>query len=524
MFRELIQLVLQLRRDEKRDGAVLRRRDRTIGHELTHPAGRPYAQLRAWLAQVVDEEDIARAKQAERAGGLVSLVLLVFGLLMGGGTAAAVFFYDGTHPVNILPVLAVFVFLPLLLLVPFVISAIPKIFVQRVPILDNLQESLSLLPAGVIGIVMRLLPQRYRELLQQTIGRGSAHRRMYGILHKWILLRWWQWFVVAFQIGAIAWFGYLIASRDLAFTWSTTLQIEAQQIHGLTDTLATPWSAWLLPSVPGPELIEKTRYFRLGEGILPLEHDLLAQAQKLGRWWPFLLACMVTYGLLPRLLTLLTAMLRCRATVRWSLLHTPGAADVLDRLNNVVIETGSPEPEAETDKQTSSTVQHAQEKETGSGRTCVAVNWSGVPLDERAMIDRIAADLGFAVTHCLDAGGTTPLDDDERVIHEVRDAVTSEASTMGSVVVAVKAWEPPVLEFVDFVHDLRAAVGDGVRIVVAPTFLETAASSSSQGKSYFQQWRQKILTLGDPWLQVRAVDVYSDKHGNTGPTIKETSL
>lgn len=523
MFRDLIQLILQLRRDDREDETALRRRDRTIGHKLSHLAYRPQAQLRAWLPQVANKEDVTRARQGETAGGLVAFLLAVIGLAMGGSTAAALFYYDGTNPVNILPVLAVFVFLPLLLLVPLCIAIIPAFFTRRLPLLNSLQESLSMLLAGLIGIVMRLLPQQYRDLLQQTVGRASAHRRVYGRFHKWILLRWSQWFTVVFYTGAIVWFGYLIVSRDLAFTWSTTIEIEARQIHRITQTLALPWSSWLAPANPSEDLIKRTRYFRLGEGVLPQEQDSLAQAKKLGRWWPFLLACMITYGLLPRMLTLAVAMGRCRAVARWSLLHTPGAADVLDRLNNVVIETGSPEPEQTSDEQTLATVRQPQDGGTIQSRECLAVNWSEVPLDDKMLHHRIAMDLGYAANDILDVGGLNTFDDDERVIQQVSDVVGSNASGAGTAVVVVKAWEPPVMDFVDFVRDLRQALGDGVRIVVAPVYLTSEMSKPSQNEAHLRQWQKKMETLGDPWLQVHALNTSDDKKGRTDLTVKEAT-
>ena len=41
---------------------------------------------------------------------------MLAGLVAGNGTAALVFYYDGTQPINVLPVLSVFVLLPLVLL------------------------------------------------------------------------------------------------------------------------------------------------------------------------------------------------------------------------------------------------------------------------------------------------------------------------------------------------------------------------------------------------------------------------
>lgn len=90
--------------------------------------------------------------------------------------------------------------------------------------------------------------------------------------------------------------GYLalLLFTDLAFGWSSTLVNDAQQITAWSRVLATPW-AWCWPAaVPSAELIEATRYTRI--------NPQMAQVHWAGEWWQFLLASLLVYNVLPRLL------------------------------------------------------------------------------------------------------------------------------------------------------------------------------------------------------------------------------
>ena len=59
------------------------------------------------------------AQQVAHARRVMSLIVMLAGLMVGNGTAALVFYYDGTQPINVLPVLSVFVLLPMVLLFSF---------------------------------------------------------------------------------------------------------------------------------------------------------------------------------------------------------------------------------------------------------------------------------------------------------------------------------------------------------------------------------------------------------------------
>jgi len=96
------------------------------------------------------------------------------------------------------------------------------------------------------------------------------------------------------------------------------------------------------------------------------------------------------------------------------------------------------------------------------------------------------------------AGGTTTLDDDQQVIRQI-----SQVGREAGVVIFVNAWEPPIAEFTDHLKDLRANLGECRPILVVPVAEETTEAPSDISLSHLEMWRQKIRTMGDPWLSVQ---------------------
>lgn len=512
MLQTVVNLALQIQRDETSDKRALRHRDRELGKSLTHLVATPVRQLTVWLQRVSVEEDRRKARHAARAMRLVAMVLFVLGSVSGSGAAAAVFYYDGQHPINILPVLAVFVVLPVVTLLPFGIAVLARSRVHRWPLVSDVQEAITLMLVGIMSAVSRLLPQSYREALQQAAGRSAAYRQVYGRMQKWMLLRWSQTFVLAFMLAAVTWFGYRLVVTDLAFTWSTTLQAEQPEalynrVQRLTTALSAPWAAFWPQARPTAQLIRDTHYFRLREGVLP-EH---AAPAALGGWWPFLMLSMVCYGLLPRILTWLLCAWRLRRASRWCLLHTPGAADVLDRLNSVMVETQAPTAEAAAAPQPTADVATAlAERGAEAVSRALLINWSAVPVDDAKASQLLSRQLALDVQLPVHAGGRNTLAADAEVMAQVHDALRHDQAhtpfSSSQVIVLVKAWEPPMMEIVDFLRDLRQAIGSGVRILVIAFQTEDGnGASESEASVAFEQWQRKLATIGDPWLKVRSL-------------------
>lgn len=138
------------------------------------------------------------------------------------------------------------------------------------------------------------------------------------------------------QLWLLAGFGILLGYltlllfTDLAFGWSSTLIDQPQRVVQLSQTLAAPWQ-WFWPTaVPSVELVEATRYARIN----PQAGNL----QWAGGWWQFLLASLLVYNLLPRVLLALVIALK----LRWG-----GKRVVLVRSPSIITEPSAEVPAVE---------------------------------------------------------------------------------------------------------------------------------------------------------------------------------
>ena len=79
--------------------------------------------------------------------------------------------------------------------------------------------------------------------------------------------------------------------------------------------------------------------------------------------------------------------------------------------------------------------------------------------------------------------------------------ITQGAS--GAVLITVKAWEPPLMEFIDFVVALRAADrGAHTAVLVLPVGLAEDDPLPVATAAQLQVWQRKLASVGDPWLRV----------------------
>lgn len=489
-LKHLVDLVDQLETDQALPEAELRRRDRPIGKELAALQTQPLAQLCGWLERVGGQTPSlgSRVAAALRVG---TLVLWMVGLLLGWLTAAAVFYYEGSHPVNVINALAVFVAAQALLLLVTGLSLLSDKLLRLVPGLSSLREAFSLFSPGRLPrLVSRFLPARYREATRSFVGITSAHRALYGRVEKWLILRSGQGFGVAFNFGALAGCLYLVVFSDLAFGWSTTLQTDPSELKALTDLLSWPWAGLIPQARPSLELIETTRYFRLQAGALPGMAG--SDPEILGEWWPFLFLCLLVYGLLPRILTLSLAVVRLQRALNQTLLHLPGVPAIFDRLNSRWVETRAEQPERslQTPLETGLPNRLAGHLR---GQSVVVIDWGQTGLTREAFGPWLQQAWGGMLQGYFAAGGSRSLLQDEAVLASVA------ASPAGPVLLLVKAWEPPMAEFRDFVGDLRRALDPVRPIGVVPLGLDSSTEPRPADGEEAAVWATVVKQLGDPW-------------------------
>jgi hypothetical protein len=486
LLRDLIDLHSALQRDNSPDLDMKKRRDRSIGRALQQQRKQPSRQLGGWLDRVELAGWTRDGQEAAQLYHLLCFILVVAGLLSGWGLARAVLHYTGAAPINVVHVLGLLVLPQLLLLVLWLVAAVP----HRIPLFSSLQSALRVLnPGRLTGLVARFFPERRRRKLELLWDSDKA--LLLAPAARWLFSLWSQLFAFWFNVGLLLALFYLVSFSDLAFAWSTTLNLDSHNFHTLLNALSWPWHTLFPQAVPSLELVEISRYYRLDEGSLANGLGAAERAARLGGWWPFLVAAVVCYGLLPRLLTLGISWQRFRHHLGRALPRLPGAPELLARMNSPLITTAALRPEAAAQVPPASEVP----AEAGSAYRlkCAVVDWSGA-IEDHARVSAGLKAMGIEPLDILPAGGARSTAQDQAT------AVSLCKRRAQAVTVVAKAWEPPLLEFVDFVQEIRNRCGGRQAIVIA---LWGGASGVSERDR--EAWQLTLAQLKDPDLHLENI-------------------
>jgi hypothetical protein len=310
-----------------------------------------------------------------------------------------------------------------------------------------------------------------------------AARASAGRFAKWQLLYWAQAAAVTFNVAALCTAIALVTFTDLAFGWSTTLDANPATVSRIVEAIAWPWHAIAPSAVPSAALVEQSQFFRLEGGGTPG----LGAPRTLAGWWPFTIFAIVTYGLLPRLALLALSALRLRAATAALLLDDPRVTALLDRMASPALETAAAEHEAVRLRGTHARAP-AQRMSMGAVH---AVIWEDSLSPDAAHV-YARQHLGFDVSSVVEAGGSRTLSADDDALERL---AAAKADTL---VVFTPAWEPPLLEFLDFLTALRRRVGEATTIVVTPVPEATRDMSEIERET----WARAVGRLSDPRLYV----------------------
>ncbi len=474
LFEDAVDVPLWLEEDRATPYASRVQRDRAIALGLNGDDA--VASVRAWWrhAEVDSRPDAGR--RLGRARTLATLAMLVLGVLTGIGVALAAFQYDGSYPVNVVRLLALLV-APQLVLIALTLLMLPP----RVPGLRLLQDALAALNPGALAesLFRRVAPDSLAalRLLGTGVGRSAS-----GRFTKWQMLAWSQVAAVAFNVAALITAVLLISFTDLAFGWSTTLAITADAAVRIVDALAWPWRELVPAAVPGRELIERSQFFRLETANGAIAGD----SRDLAGWWSFTVLALACYGLAPRLVLLAFCAWRLRAATRALLIEDPRVTALLDRMATPAIETAADDRETAGGSDT----QVAGPAPAALGGSARGVIWSH-GISPEAVHDYARRHLGFELSAIVAAGGSPELEVDRQAADEI-------TAGHGPLIVFTPAWEPPLLEFLDFVTALRERAGPTTSIVVTPV----AESAEPADEVELDTWSRAVGRLADPHVYV----------------------
>lgn len=461
-------------------------RDRSIGRRLQDYRNKPVYQIRAWLHETGRSVALKNGMQGARLYHALCLVLLIAGLLSGWGLASAVLYYDGRQPINIVNAVVVLVLPQILLLLVWLLTAIPG----RLPLFRHIGSSLGFLnPGRLVAHLAGLFTKNGNPGLDSLWNPDNAATMAPAT--RWLFSFWSQLFAFSFNIGILLSIFFLVSFSDLAFVWSTTLNIGNESFHQLLKILSAPWAAIFPDAVPGAELVAKSRYFRLEEGSLAGTTAIPQLAVELGQWWPFLIAAVSCYGLLPRLLTLGISWYRFRHHLRRALCNLPGAPELLARMNSPLVSTLASEPEYALSLSEG-------RAETPSGKThyaisCPIIVWSGAWTDEDEMRGSLSA-MGIEAQEFLQAGGRQTTEQDLELLASL---CRRKPEGVG---ILVKAWEPPMLDFLDFVRGIRRQCGQKKPVIVLLWGGQEGVYAADR-----ETWRLTLAQLHDPDMHVEVM-------------------
>ncbi len=406
---DLIRLSQQLEADQSTAVDALKQRDHTIGAHCT--GQNDSNRLLYWLDHV--RPALAGTEQPPRGAYLLFAVRT---LLCLAGFLGMAGFLLGSHNglVNVFMLLAAFVFVQALL------STLSAFALWR---------SLR----GATPATASASPTAW--LVKHSLADYSALRDAGG-LSRLLYLRYGQEFGALFTAGAVLAFMAVPALKDFAFVWGSTFSPSDASVAWLMDVLALPWQSWLPAATVSAELVSASRFHA---AVLPDTSTL----SSLRGWWSFLMACLVCYALLPRLLLWLIAKLAYPRKLAQHFTQYPGAELVLARMDAAFVSTQATSAGRETPAPTAT--QQATAAHFALPENNLVADWCGARNPDSAGTGGFPVDQSNQ--QVLELGLGTFAADSATLVNAL------QPDHLG-ISLLVKSWEPPVGEIADVLSTL----------------------------------------------------------------------
>ena len=273
-----------------------------------------------------------------------------------------------------------------------------------------------------------------------------------------LLLRYGQEFGAIFTFGAIMAFFTVLAFKDFTFVWGSTFNVSDEFVQRITTFVASPWALLLPNAIPSAQVIMESRYS-------PALSDLAqANSASMHGWWPFLIMAMLIYALLPRIILWAASRLMYVSLMRRSFVEYPGSAAVLLRMKSPLVTTQSLESEE---------VNHLGGAGIPLDDSLMLVNWAGA-LDEGDLEQY--EEVSVVPTENVLSAGLDTLSSDQLSVERINEFKPVR------LLVAVKAWEPPMGELQDFLDALTRVAR--CTLCLVPLFGDEVT------KLQLEQWRE----------------------------------
>lgn len=446
-------------------------------------------------------------EMVESFHGTFRFLFLVAGLLLGGASGASFLTYTGERPVNVLVYLSVFVIFQLfLLLLLFVLSTCRlyrKSPLSSAPLYTLISKFMLRMLLAAQSRVAQKMSADQRLQTESAFGIITSKARTYGMLFSLPIFILTQLFALGCNLGLLSATLFKVVTADIAFGWQSTVQLSPAALHALVQKIAAPW-AWAIPAdaaFPTLAQIEGSRII-LKEGIYHLSTPNLVS------WWPFLCLALLFYGLLPRLVLFLGAAFAQRRLLGSLDFRQGNCEQLLQRMTTPLVTTRGKTVEAGDDAA----------KEPGAASFAAEQYPAECGVTGRKLLIMIPDEIFAACRReeIQSVVNRAARHADEEIIRINQDYAADRQMLADmqkrplmeqtDILIIQEAWQPPIMEYIDFLKQLRLAVGHGPCIRIGligkprPDTIFTPVKEENQ-----RIWTQKISAMGDPGIQAEGL-------------------
>lgn len=411
-------------RDKHQAPAFLHRRDRKFALLCDQQGRQP--DTKQWLDHIArlsgrggsgNGSNQVSSTQTLRVWRRVNTGFIAAGILFGILTMIGLLFYDGGQRINMTVILA-FVAFQLLL--------------------------------AVFTTVQSLIGwQPWNWLLRRFPNQGQGQSGSASKLHPLLMAKAAQLGGLGFALSGLLTLIVMVVIQDLAFGWSTTLEAAATGYHQLLVTVSAPWS-WLWPgAVPDLALVEATRFYRSDTAAN------MINPQRWGEWWPFVTMLWATWVVLPRLIFSVCAAMLIQHKARQLLASHPAMHALQYRMETATLDTGNEHNDADD---TPDTRTHSALQPLPDSRVLLCWAGAGEPDVPKVLIRND--------TRIFKAGGRASLAEDQQTQNDIAEEL--KTSSLPTVIILTRCWEPPTGELQDFLETAQGTWPSATRVTLVP--------------------------------------------------------
>jgi len=393
----------------------------------------------------------------------VSLLLGILSLVLGFLSALGLLSYSGDQPVNVIYFVVITVFIPIVTMLLSIISMF------KASSMTNLFIHIS--PSYWIEKLLSYLPKQTQNDISDI---DIAPQVL-----NWLIIKRAQGMALLFAIGILVGLFMVISTRDIAFGWSSTLDISTSAFYEFLYSMAFAWRDTFDWAVPSMDLIDKSRYLRLGGS---LNDTMVANASILGHWWGFLLFSTLFYAIFLRFLLWLWAKYRYDKAIKDSIMEFSGVKELLLEMNNPIVSTIS-------QKQEEIFIQGSDDyarSRIGLSSSYDMVLGFSMSKDEISLLND---SLSIQTSTIHTVGGNNSIKEDLQIINKSK----------GYILLYIKAWEAPTMEMIDFIIDL-SQYSSVTKVDMAPIGLTKNNYKYKQSEFSIWQREMKKINQDKVWI------------------------